>query len=112
MQNYLVTLRKSDGRAVFEEYLADSEFDAKQKANAAYILEAVATEVSLIPETLIQELARIGEIRNGGCTLTVRADRYHMEVNRDIFNRHSLAIDATDEARLLAHWSGFVKANR
>ena len=112
MQNYLVTLRKSDGHAVFDEYLAESEFDARQKANWAYIREAVVIDVFLAPETLIQELTRIGEIRNGGCTLTIRTDRYHMEVDRDIFNRHSLAVVATDEARLLAHWAGFVKANR
>ena len=63
--------------------------------------------------TLIQEIEKFGEVREGGCILRIEGGCYKMEVARNLMKpKHTLAINTTDEARLEAHWAGFVEANR
>ncbi|MBN3815232.1 hypothetical protein G3N57_00790 [Paraburkholderia sp. Se-20369] len=60
-------------------------------------------------ETLIQELERIGEIRQGYAVLRKDATGYHMRHSKNLLGqfRHDLAPDTSAE-RLEAHWNGFV----
>ena len=62
---------------------------------------------------LTEEIERFGEVRDGGCLLRIEKGEYVMEGCRNIFNRRRrLDIASTSEARLEAHWAGFVEANR
>lgn len=65
-------------------------------------------------ETFLQELQRIGDMRQGRWLLRIERGRYIMEDARNLIGgpRHELAIECTDEARLEAHWLGFVATNR
>lgn len=51
---------------------------------------------------------RSADSKRGICSLAIEGDRY-------VFNgpsgRHSLAVSVTDEARLDAHWDGYVEVN-
>lgn len=62
--------------------------------------------------TLAGEIKAFGEVREGGCILRVEGGMYVMEMSRNVFNRHTLSVGSTDEARLGAHWRQFVAANR
>lgn len=113
---YLATVRFPDGRIEYTEFVAVDEADALQKAGWAYVREAVVLGVKLLPEdmrpaSLLMELVEFGEVRNGYNCLREAGGRYVMEDTRNVFNRHSLAVDATSEARLEAHWAGFVENN-
>lgn len=111
MPTYLATARYPDGRHDYAELQAESQDDASQKAAGLWVREAAVVRVTLLAETLAHELEQFGEVRSGGCTLTIQGDRYRMEQDCNIFNRHTLAVSATDEARLRAHWDGFVQSN-
>ncbi len=53
-------------------------------------------------------LLRSADAKRGVCTLSIEGDRYVFEGPT---GRHSLDIDSTDEARLDAHWDGYVENN-
>lgn len=59
-------------------------------------------------DSLLAELERFGEIRNGNAVLRKDSAGYHMRHCRNLFNRfrHDLPLD-TPPARLEAHWAGF-----
>lgn len=61
-------------------------------------------------ESLLGELERFGEVRDGDAVLRKDSEGYHMRHSRNLFNRfrHDLPID-TSPARLEAHWAGFVE---
>lgn len=64
------------------------------------------------PASLLMELAEFGEVRKGYLCLREAGGRYVMEDTRNVFNRHSLAVEATCETRLEAHWAGFIENNQ
>lgn len=61
-------------------------------------------------ESLLEELERIGEVRDGYAVLRKDREGYHMRHSRNLFNRfrHDLPLD-TSPGRLAAHWAGFVE---
>ncbi|RMN21103.1 hypothetical protein ALQ64_02831 [Pseudomonas cannabina] len=56
--------------------------------------------------SLIQQLHESGEVRRNGCVLIVKSDRYHMSKDANV---HSIDVEGSCEARLVAHWLGFVE---
>lgn len=55
--------------------------------------------------SLIETLKATGEIKKNGCVLKIKGDRFHMSKGESV---HSIDIECSTEARLLAHWTGFV----
>lgn len=58
-------------------------------------------------QTLIEELAVIGEVRQPGFLMRIEGDNYRIERTRYPFNPHFLSIVHTSEERLQAHWDGY-----
>ena len=54
---------------------------------------------------LIKQLYESGEVRRDGCVLIVKSGRYHMSKGTSV---HSIDVECSSEARLVAHWLGFV----
>ncbi|MEB0222097.1 hypothetical protein [Pseudomonas sp. AB12(2023)] len=54
---------------------------------------------------LIQKLHESGEVKRNGCVLIVKNGRYHMSIGTSV---HSIDVECSSEARLVAHWLGFV----
>lgn len=83
---------------------AVEDYDGPAAFAAAYGLSAAP-----VLSTLVDELSRIGEVRQGDAVLTKDATGYHMRSARDLFGRfrHDLPADTTGD-RLEAHWAGFV----
>lgn len=63
-------------------------------------------------KSLIQQVEQQGFVKSYGCTLTTNGDRFVMYCDRNESRRHELAIASTHEARLLAHWQGFIENNK
>jgi|GEM_PF-3995765 len=55
--------------------------------------------------SLIQQLHESGEVKKNGCVLIVKNGRYHMSKGTSV---HSIDVECSSEARLVAHWVGFV----
>lgn len=56
--------------------------------------------------SLIQQLHESGEVRKNGCVLIVKNGRYHMSKGTSV---HSIDVECSCEARVIAHWFGFVE---
>lgn len=54
---------------------------------------------------LIQQLQEGGEVKKNGCVLVVKNGRYRMSKGASV---HSIDVECSSEARLVAHWVGFV----
>lgn len=54
--------------------------------------------------SLIQQLHESGEVKRNGCVLIVKNGRYHMSKGTSV---HSIDVECSTEARLVAHWLGF-----
>lgn len=78
-------------------------------ADPAAFAAAYGLRAAPVVSTLVDELSRIGEVRQGDAVLTRDAAGYHMRHARSLLGcfRHDLPTDTTDE-RLEAHWAGFV----
>jgi hypothetical protein len=64
-------------------------------------------------KTLAQEIKEFGEVRDGVCVLKIVGDRYQMaNTSNIILQKHTLAVNATNDERLEAHWAGFVANNK
>lgn len=55
---------------------------------------------------LVPQLRESGEVRKNGCVLIVKNGRYHMSKGTSV---HSIDVECSSEARLVAHWRGFVE---
>lgn len=67
---------------------------------------AEANDRPLDELTFLEELEQVGHIRRGQCVLVEREGFYVMSAGFGPVAR--LAVFATTEARLIAHWNGFV----
>lgn len=56
---------------------------------------------------LIKQLHTNGEVKKNGCVLVVKNGRYRMSKGT---SAHSIDVECSSEARLVAHWRGFVES--